>query len=211
MPSFRISLAALMAIIGVIALGLAGMVSASTFWTASAATVTLALLLAALLSARLSDGTDRAVSAGFALFGWTYLLLVNWDWVGGQFGHDLTAGLNEVAESIFPEVRAPAPPQPPSVVLYRTTVNPGPTPAVPTPLPLPPSPPTPLPLPPSPVVTQFDYLERVHQRQTKIGNFVQIARMLLALLFALLGGLLGRVLAQRRESRSGQAGPAGTS
>lgn len=194
MPSFRISLAALMGIIGVIALGLAGMVSASTFWTASAATVTLALLLAAILSARLSDGTDRAISSGFALFGWTYLLLVNWDWVGGQFGHDLTAGLSDVAEAIFPEVRAPVLPpsqstMPPVQAIQTVTVKPGQTPADLTP-------PTP------PVLTQFEYLELVHRRQTKIGNFAQIGRMILSLLFAMLGGFLGRLLAQRRESRS---------
>jgi hypothetical protein len=205
MPTFRISLAALMAIIGVIALGLAGMVSASRFWTASAATVTLALLLAAILSARLSDGTERPISAGFALFGWTYLLLVNWDWVGGQFGHDLTAGLNEVAEAIFPEVRAPVIPTSPAAslpgqIIQNMTVRPAQTPAELTPVPS----------PTSPVVNQFDYLELVHRRQTKIGNFVQIGRMLLSLLFALVGGFLGRLLAQRRESRSRTAEQART-
>ena len=69
--------------------------------------MTLALLLAALLAAWLLAGTDRAFWVGFALFGWTYLVLVNWDWVGGQFGHDLTAGLSDVAESMFAEVPIP--------------------------------------------------------------------------------------------------------
>jgi hypothetical protein len=199
MPPFRISLAALMAIIAVIALGLAGMTSASSFWTASAATVTLGLLLAAPLSAWLSDGSDRAASAGFALFGWAYLLLVNWDWVGGQFGHDLTAGLNEVAEAIFREVPSPTASQAPAAVL-RWQVVPDTTGK-------PDQPPTQAAPPPqASVVTHYDYLNMVQQRQTKVGNFVQIARMLLALLFALLGGFLGRLLARRRESRAVRAG-----
>jgi hypothetical protein len=200
MPSFRISLAALMAIIAVIALGLAGMMSASSLWTASAASVTLALLLAAILSAGFSDGADRSASAGFALFGWTYLLLVNWDWVGGQFGHDLTAGLSEVAEAIFAEVKSPPPSSTTTALALKairyTPVKPGPS--------LPPPPPSTV------VTTYYDYLQITQQRQTKIGNFVQIARMLLALLFALLGGFLGRALARRRESRPEPAGQAGT-
>ena len=142
MPTFRISLAALLTIIAVVAIGLAGMTSASRFWTAAAATVTLALLLAALLAACLLAGRDRAFWMGFALFGWAYLALVNWDWIGGQFGHDLTAGLNEVAEALFPTSPAQGSP--------------------------------------------YEVLAR---RQMRFGNFVQIGRMLLSLLFALLGGV----------------------
>ena len=138
-----------------IALGLTGARSASTFWTTAASTLTLALLLAAILGAWLLAGTDRAFWAGFALFGWTYLVLVNWDWVGGQFGHDLTAGLSEVAEALVPR-----------------------------------PPPTPAP--------QFQYLELARRRPTRIGNFVQIGRMLLSLLFALLGGFIARTLFERR-------------
>ena len=84
MKSFRISLAASMAIIALIALGLAGMVSATRVWTAVAGTLTLALLLTALLAAGMLSGGDRAFWTGFALFGWVYLLLVNWDWVGAS-------------------------------------------------------------------------------------------------------------------------------
>ena len=101
MATFRISIAGLLGIVAVIAIWLAGMRSASSLWTTAAATVTLALLLTALLAALLLDGADRAFCAGFALFAWSYLLLVNWDWVGGQFGHDLTAGLSDIAEALF--------------------------------------------------------------------------------------------------------------
>jgi hypothetical protein len=175
MPRLRISMASLLGIVAVIALGLAGIRSASSLWTTAAATVTLALLLASILAAWLLAGVDRAFWAGFALFGWTYLLLVNWDWVGGQFGHDLTAGLSDLAESMFAE---------PVPIVPATPVAP-PLLTVPAPRPAPPA---------------SSYLEEVRQRQIKIGNFVQIGRLTLALLFGLLGGFIATVLARRRES-----------
>jgi hypothetical protein len=152
------------------------MSSASRLATAVLATVTLALLLAAILAAWLLAGSDRAFWVGFALFGWTYLVLVNSDWVGGQFGHDLTAGLSDVGEVMVPEVQVP------SVATPVPGARAAPRPAI-------------------------DWAETMRQRQMKIGNFVQIARMLLSLCFALAGGFLARMIAQRHELRSGSPGP----
>jgi hypothetical protein len=157
MPTLRFSLATLLAIVAVIALGLAGLTLASPLATAATATVTLAVLLAAIVAACLLTGIDRAFWLGFALFGWTYLVLVNWDWVGGQFGHDLAAGLGDFAERLVPEL-APG--------------------------------------------------EDWQVRQAKVGNVVQIIRMLLSLLFALAGGFIAGALARRRASQAGSAGPA---
>ncbi len=98
----RLTLASLMGLVAVLALGMTGLFSASTFWTTAAATVTLALLLAAVLGAILLRGAECAFCLGFALFGLVYLVLVEWDWVGGQLGHDLTAGLADLADSIVP-------------------------------------------------------------------------------------------------------------
>jgi hypothetical protein len=164
MPRFRISIASLLGIVAVIAIGLAGMLSASSVWTTAAATVTLALLLTALLASVLLDGTDRAFWAGFALFGWSYLLLVNWDWVGGQFGHDLTSGLSDIAEAIFDDA-------PPAAGPFQAPVS-------------------------SP-----QYLQWARMRQIKLGNFVQIGRMCLSLVFGLLGGSIARGMAGRRDPR----------
>jgi hypothetical protein len=193
MPRYRISLAGSLGIVAVIAMGLAGMRSASSLWTTAAATVTLALLLTAVVAARLLDGLDRAFWAGFAVFGWSYLLLVNWDWIGGQFGHDLTSGLSDVAEAIFARGDVPAPPQPPGAVFtVRTPSN--------------------VPIPPGQgaanlapatgfvVVSQGEYLEQARARQIRLGNFVQIGRMFLALIFGLLGGLIARKVAQAGAS-----------
>jgi hypothetical protein len=191
MPRFRISLASMLGIVAVMAMGLAGIVSASTLWTTVAATVTLALLLSAAIAARLLDGLERAFWAGFALFGWTYLLLVNWDWVGGPFGHDLTAGLSDVAEVMFAEVTVTAPPQPPPMPALGQT-PPSASPNSNRPLV------NPVPTPVTPVLSNSQYLELVRARQIKLGNFVQIGRMFLALLFGLLGGVIARTIAQAR-------------
>jgi hypothetical protein len=172
MPKFRISIAGLLGIVAVMAIWLAGMRSASSLWTTSAATVTLTLLLTALLAAFLLSGTDRAFWAGFAVFGWSYLLLVNWDWIGGQFGHDLTSALSEIADAMLDDVPPPAAASPSAPF---------------TP---------PLPAPSS----SGQALQLARARQIKLGNFVQIGRMALSLLFGLLGGAIARSLAQRRNS-----------
>ena len=45
---------------------------------------------------------------------------MNWDWFGGQFGHDLTGGLSGLAELVFP----PAPQvRPPNHILYIEDVG----------------------------------------------------------------------------------------
>ena len=48
-------------------------------------------------------GEEQAACLGFALFGIVYLVLVNWGWVGAQFGHDLTAGLGRSRRFPGPE------------------------------------------------------------------------------------------------------------
>jgi hypothetical protein len=207
MPSLRISLAGSLGIVAVIAMGLAGMVSASSLWTTAAATVTLAVLLTALLAARLLEGIDRAFWAGFALFGWSYLILVNWDWVGGQFGHDLTAGLSDVAEAVFPEVPVtatplPAPPPTPTPTrLIRGRVSDPGAALLPAPGAVPAPPPS------TAAASTTQYLQLVRERQIKLGNFVQIGRMFLSLAFGLLGAWIAQVFARRRESAANAAEP----
>jgi hypothetical protein len=159
----RLTLASLLGIVAVIALGLAGIRSATTVWTSAASTITLGLFLGAVLGGGLLRGKEQAFCLGFALFGIVYLVLVNWDWVGGQFGHDLTAGIVDLAESVVPT----------PVVATRASSN-G--------------------LPPE--VT----FESLAARQVRVGNFVQISRMSLALLFGLVGGYVALYLARRSRS-----------
>ncbi len=166
----RLSLASLMGLVAVIALGLAGLFSASTFRTAAAATVTLMLMLGAVLGTILPRSPEWAFCIGFALFGVVYFVLVEWDWVGGQLGHDLTAGLVDPAESMIPS----------PVVATRSI-------ALGLPIPVP--------------------METLAARQIRVGNFVQISRMALALCFALAGGCLGRLFNHRQHGLPGQGHP----
>ena len=99
-------------------------------------------------------------------------MLVQWDWVGGQLGHDLTAGLVDLAESTIPSPTFATP----ASALGTLSLIPW---------------------------------ELVAARQIRVGNFVQISRMALALGFALLGAYLGRLFNDRQRGLPGQ-GPAAT-
>lgn len=100
MSGFRLSLAGALGMIALLALGMFALRSATPWWTMLAASATLFVLLTGVLGASQTRGSDRAYWLGFALFGITYLILVNWDWLGGQFGHDLTRGLSDWAEEL---------------------------------------------------------------------------------------------------------------
>lgn len=166
-------MAAMLGIVVLVALGLASLRSASVFWTSAAAFVTLGMLLTAIVGVCFGRGSTRAFWSGFAVFGWTYLLMVNWSWFGAQFGHDLTTALTEVAEAIHPDVSATQrlPTQP---TTGRLSV-----------------------MPPLDV-------EAAQQRYIKIGNFVEIGRALLGLIFGTVGGYVALIFKVRSERpRSG--------
>src|SRR6516225_9358652 len=102
MGSNRITIAGMLWGVAVIGFWLSSLRSTGRLWISAAAVVTLGLLLTAVLGAIFSRGPERAFWTGFALFGWVCLILVDWDWIGGQFGHNLTAGLSESAEWLLP-------------------------------------------------------------------------------------------------------------
>jgi hypothetical protein len=165
-----ISIAGLAGIVIVLGTGMAALKSASVLWTNAASTVVLALFLSAVVGAIYLRGADRAYWVGFAVFGWGYLVLVNWTSLGGQFGHDLTGGLDDLAETVIPLEFIPA---------------------------------TALPSP--------NAMEMLARRSVKLGNFVQIGRLVMALLFAVAGGIVTRSFALRserpRRDIDAQAGP----
>ncbi len=185
--SQRMTIAGMLAFVAVMALVFASLRSASVVWTNVMATLTLIVFLRAALAAFMTRGAERSFWIGFAVFGWVYLILVNWDWIGGQFGHDLTGGLSEAAEYVIPPV---------------TVVQ------------TPPSLPAPGPVSQNPTITSFNVRAGAYirsstapsatldarmtqnlERNVKIGNFVEISRMGLSLLVAMVGGLMGRRLA----------------
>jgi hypothetical protein len=180
MRGYRLSIAGMLATVAVVGLWFASLRTASVVWLAAAATVTLGLLLTAVLGAwLLPQGPARAFWRGFALFAWVYFVFVNWDWVGGPLGHDLTGGLRELAEFLFP-------PDPDVVAAgqFATTLR------LPAGARMPPP--------------GFDYFNAAQQREMKLGNFVEIGRMALSLLFGMVGGLVARSMAARGE-RTGRA------
>jgi hypothetical protein len=81
MARIRFSLATLMAIVLLAALGLVALRNASALWANATFTATLTLLLCAVLGLILRRHHARAFWLGFALFGWTYVLLVNAPWL----------------------------------------------------------------------------------------------------------------------------------
>jgi hypothetical protein len=168
MSDHRLTIGSLLGLVAVSGLWLASLRFATVWWTTAASTVTLALLLSAVLGAFLLRGPDRAFLAGFALFGWVSLPHVNWDWVGAQFGRDLTGGLSDLAEQVLPPVSQPT-------LVPAANGSRGGAVMLPNP----------------------GFIDSAQTRAIKIGNFVRIGRLTLSLLFALLGGLIARALAQR--------------
>lgn len=72
---FRFSLAGLLFLVLWAALGCAALVQGGDAWRQTMVTATVSLLLGATLAAIVWRGTRRIAAAGFALFGWVYLIL----------------------------------------------------------------------------------------------------------------------------------------
>jgi hypothetical protein len=73
--TFRMSIAALMTVVLVLAVGFAALRSSSKAWSVVVLTLTLVLQFTAILGAIYRRGRDRAGWLGFALFGWGYWIL----------------------------------------------------------------------------------------------------------------------------------------
>ena len=102
-------------------------------------------------------------------------MLVNWSWIGEQVGHDLTGESARRPTSCF----RPSPRRPRRRSRRR---RPG---ALARAIP--------------PPVNSL-YFDMARKCDIKLGNFVQIARLSLTLVFALVGGVVGRAFAARTEA-----------
>lgn len=91
----RHSIAWLMIVILVLAVGIAALRNASDLWAGAMLLTTLGLLTIAIVGATYRRGPDRAWWYGFALFGWGYLTLSMGPWFADQIGLKLptTQGL----------------------------------------------------------------------------------------------------------------------
>jgi hypothetical protein len=80
----RLSIAGLMGVILIVALGLVGLKEGTEFWAGATFLLTALLLLGSILNAIHGRGAIRAGWVGFALFGWAYAIFVFGNWSGGQ-------------------------------------------------------------------------------------------------------------------------------
>src|SRR4051812_29116963 len=74
----RVSIAGLMGVVLFIGVGFAALKGASRLWASALFTLTLAVLLGASLGAVARRGPERMAWTGFAVFGWSYLILSFW-------------------------------------------------------------------------------------------------------------------------------------
>jgi len=82
----RFSIAGLMGMVLVVAVGVAALRSGSEDWAGIVSALTLGLLGVALLGVLFRQGPRRAFWSGFALFGWGYLALTMAPWFSGEVG-----------------------------------------------------------------------------------------------------------------------------
>ena len=75
MTHFRFSLAQLMAVVLYLGLGFAALRNADRLWASATFTLSIVAISTALLGALIRRGRARPAWIGFALFGWTYLLV----------------------------------------------------------------------------------------------------------------------------------------
>jgi hypothetical protein len=79
-PRVRFSLRGLLAAVAFVAVACAGLRYANVWWASSLFTLTLVVLIVAILGVACSKGPRRMAWLGCALFGWTYFLLVFGPW-----------------------------------------------------------------------------------------------------------------------------------
>jgi hypothetical protein len=75
MTRFRFSLAQLMAIVLYLSLGFAALRTADGFWASATSTLSVVAISTGVVGALVRRGRARPAWIGFAVFGWTYLLI----------------------------------------------------------------------------------------------------------------------------------------
>lgn len=86
MSRIRFSIAGLMAIVSIVAVGIAALRNASVLWASVTFTLAVVMMLAAVVGVAARRGRGRVVWFGFAVFGWAYLAAAfgPWPWLNNQ-------------------------------------------------------------------------------------------------------------------------------
>jgi hypothetical protein len=86
MRRFRFSVAGLMAVILLLAVGMAALRDPTILWASAIFTAAVILFAASLLAAMAHRGAQRFSWAGMAVFGWSYLIISFGPWPGNSVG-----------------------------------------------------------------------------------------------------------------------------
>ena len=87
----RVTIAQLILVVFVAAIGLAAIRSGSPAWSGALFSITFFAMICALLGIALGRGTRRVYWSGFATLGWSYLLLIYVPWLHENIGQYLLA------------------------------------------------------------------------------------------------------------------------
>jgi hypothetical protein len=106
----RFSLRGLLGAIGLLAVGLACLMFASSPWADISVSITLGALTVALIGVAYRRGDRRAFWVGFAVCGWAYMALSSGSWFASDFRYHLvtTRLLRWAYPWLIPEARQPA-------------------------------------------------------------------------------------------------------
>jgi hypothetical protein len=102
MRRFRFSIAGLLALVGLAALGSAAIRVASLGWSGGLFSLTILAMLTSLLGIAYQRERQRVFWVGFAVFGWTHLVLAHAPWFEGRIGPLLLG--SKLFRELFPIV-----------------------------------------------------------------------------------------------------------
>ncbi len=183
----RFSIAGLMVAVLLLAVGFAGLRTATALWASAVFTLTVTLLATALLGAAASRGRLRMACLGFSIFGWVYLLTTFWLWPGPNGVSPPPFLTKALLDAVQPASKTPA----------VMTVDPGPAGEMRTE-----SPPMVNTIIPGTVnlATSAPFAGRV----INLLHYRRIGHTLAAVAFGLLGGLLATLFSALSEAGLGR-------
>ncbi len=182
----RITIAHIILLVLVVAIGLAAIRSGSAAWAGAMFSITFFMMIGSFLGIALGRGMRRIYWSGFATLGWSYLLLIYVPWLDGKVGRFLLApNLFEYLEEVLhSDAQGGGMQSVPLVILGATATGGG-----------------------------FDGGPGAWSGVQNLSDFVRLGLMLEALLWAFAGGWMACYFASGHDEGSNPhvAGPAAAS
>lgn len=95
----RLTIAGMMGVVLLVGAAFAGLTHPTMLWSRAVATLTAVVLLTAILGALFGRGHARGFWAGYALFGWFFLMISVTTWSQNEFVHQ--AGFSDMDQLLF--------------------------------------------------------------------------------------------------------------